>query len=98
MFVQPQNGDSSLNKRESSSKFTNEILYTITYVERKQFHFINVLCDFQVLMLMIASGRKSQDGVEVTWKRLLYQACPQYCLITLLKNKRKLIFVSSYLY
>jgi len=25
MFVQPQNGDSSLNKRESSGKFTNEI-------------------------------------------------------------------------
>lgn len=28
MFVQPQNGDSSLNKRESSGNFTNKISLT----------------------------------------------------------------------
>jgi len=38
MFVQPQNGDSSLNKRESSSKFMN--YYIISYM-----HFINNLYD-----------------------------------------------------
>lgn len=88
MFVKPQNGDSSLNKRESSGKFMN----TISCV--KLVYIINYFCDFQVLMLMTASGRRSQDGVEVTWRRHLYQACPQYYLITSLKNKRKLIFVS----
>lgn len=37
MFVQPQNGDTSLSKRESSSKFMNNISYIKSIALSKQF-------------------------------------------------------------
>lgn len=46
-------------------------------------------------MLMIVSEKRNHDGVEVNWRKHLYLACQQSYLITLQKNKRKLIYVSK---